>query len=101
MCPCEGESAFVPQHLLDVTVKLTCTPQGANCGLLENISGSIFGLCELGIAAELQSFLSVGPQASVGKTRTRAGNEWDCGVGKRARVPKSKYMYFILKCMYV
>jgi len=28
------------------------------------ISGSIFGLCELGIAAKLRSFLSVGPQAS-------------------------------------
>ena len=37
--------------------------------------------------------------------RARAGNEWDLsgvGVGKRARVPSSKYKYFIPKeCMYV
>ena len=33
--------------------------------------------------------------------RTRAGNEWDWDVGKRARVPESKYKILILeKCMY-
>ena len=35
------------------------------------------------------------------KPRTRAGNEWDWDVGKRARVPESKYKILILeKCMY-
>jgi hypothetical protein len=29
------------------------------------------------------------------KPRTRAGNEWDGIVGKRVRVPESKYKYFI------
>jgi hypothetical protein len=58
------------------------------------------------IVAQLSKESSADAPLSVGKTSrrdARAGNEWDgLSVGKRARVPKCKYMHYIPeKCMYV